>query len=611
MSPPPRQAITRATAAEWRRRREASAEFSPPLDDENARNGFRVPAYAATLHFTDAATNGFAASQQAGLNAIARLAKATSPSRDIQVANSVALPVSGLAREQSVEQQTGLPAQPPEPTRATRLHVPRLLLVILTVQAVLSARLVHANTAFEDEALYLWAGRLEWAHWLHGTHIPPFPTYFSGAPVIYPPLSALADSIGGLAGARILSLCFMLGATLLLWKVTDRLYGPRPAFFAAGLWAVLGPTQRLGAFATYDAMALFLVALSAWCVTSGRGRRDATGWMLAGACALVLANATKYASALFDPTVVALALLTGYPPGGKVARRRVAYLLAIMIAVIIVLLQIGGGWYIAGIGQTTLTRHAGGTPASVVLRSVWDWTAVVIVSAAFALAIVFKTERTAAGRWLLAVLVGTALLVPIEQARIHTYTALSKHVAFGVWFAVIAAGYAADHAVRWLHGRSAQIAATSACAAALVLVAISGISQANSFFGWPGAKNLIPVVRQLTAHGGGRFLADNTPTLEYYLPEISWRRWSSVYGITLPSGRRVPQSGNGIGPYRELLAAHYFNAVILAFTDKPVLDNSIASYLQNDNNYRFVGAVPFSNPGAHGSYLIWAYRGSP
>jgi hypothetical protein len=74
--------------------------------------------------------------------------------------------------------------------------VPWPLLAVLAVQAGLSLRLVWSNTAFQDEALYLWTGRLEWAHWLHGTPVPAFPTYFSGAPTVYPPLGALADSIG-------------------------------------------------------------------------------------------------------------------------------------------------------------------------------------------------------------------------------------------------------------------------------------------------------------------------------------------------------------------------------------------------------------------------------
>ena len=44
---------------------------------------------------------------------------------------------------------------------------------LLVVQAVLSLRLLHADTAFQDEALYLWAGHREWAHWLHGAPLPP------------------------------------------------------------------------------------------------------------------------------------------------------------------------------------------------------------------------------------------------------------------------------------------------------------------------------------------------------------------------------------------------------------------------------------------------------
>ena len=145
------------------------------------------------------------------------------------------------------------------------------LLAVLVVQVVLSVRLVWADTAFQDEALYLWAGHLLWAHVLHGASVPPFPYYFSGAPVIYPPLGALADSIGGLAAARVLSLVFMLGATGLVWGTAGRLFGRRAAFFAAALFAVLGPTLHLGAFATYDALALVLVALAAWCVVRAAG----------------------------------------------------------------------------------------------------------------------------------------------------------------------------------------------------------------------------------------------------------------------------------------------------------------------------------------------------
>jgi Dolichyl-phosphate-mannose-protein mannosyltransferase len=232
------------------------------------------------------------------------------------------LPASRVALPRPIPAVVPLPALP-DPVRPRRLRpvspAAGLLLVVLAAQALLSLRLVWSNTAYQDEALYLWAGRLEW-HWLHGTPVPPFADYFSGAPVLYPPIGAAAAAIGGLAGARILSLGFMLGATALLWATTRRLLTARAAFFACAAWAVLGSTQRLGAFATYDAMSLFLVTLAIWCAVRAGARRDCTKWLLAAAGAALLANAAKYASLIFDPVVVAMAGLVECPrPGGKKA----------------------------------------------------------------------------------------------------------------------------------------------------------------------------------------------------------------------------------------------------------------------------------------------------
>ena len=78
-------------------------------------------------------------------------------------------------------------------------------------------------------------------------------------------------------------------------------------------------------------MSLFLVALAAWFVVRAGDRQDATGWMIAAGAALALANATSYPSALFDPVVILLALLTAFPkPGGKLAAARALTLLAIV-----------------------------------------------------------------------------------------------------------------------------------------------------------------------------------------------------------------------------------------------------------------------------------------
>jgi 4-amino-4-deoxy-L-arabinose transferase-like glycosyltransferase len=147
--------------------------------------------------------------------------------------------------------------------------IPWPLLGVLAVQAALSAGLVRTSTAFGDEALYLSAGHLEWSHWLRGTPIPYYPSFFSGSPAIYPPVAALADSVGGLAAARVLSLLLMLGVTCLVWSTAKRLLADeRAAFFAAALFAVLAPTLHLGSYATYDAAALLLLAGATRCAAA-------------------------------------------------------------------------------------------------------------------------------------------------------------------------------------------------------------------------------------------------------------------------------------------------------------------------------------------------------
>jgi len=480
--------------------------------------------------------------------------------------------------------------------------------IVLCLQAALSLRLVRVNTAFEDEALYLWTGHLEWSHWLHGTSVPNSAAYFSGAPVLYPPLGALADSIGGLAAARLLSLCFMLTASVLLWSTTKRLYGTRAAFFGTALWAVLGPTLRLGAFATYDAMSLCLIALAVWCAVHAGPERDETRWIAATAAALVLANATKYASALFDPVVVAIVIAQARILGttAKQAISRGAALAAYVTAGVILLVMIGGGLYEAGIGQTTLTRAMGTSPPLAVLEKAWTWTAPVVVIALAGVLAGLLAERSWHRRMLLAVLAAAAALAPIQQARIHTLTSLDKHADFGAWFAAIAAGYAAERLTAWPRWRWLRVAATLACACALIVPAQAGAAQSRVLFGWPNATRFDKVFGSLAIAYPGRFLVETPSVPEYYLPEgRQWKIWSSTRSIVLPSGRsisaRVSLSGNP-RVYARYVRRGYFHLVALDFIATPSLDHKIATDLNNDKAYRVVAHVPYGPS----DYTIWA-----
>jgi hypothetical protein len=527
-------------------------------------------------------------------------------------------------RAQPFRLATAPPAEPavtPRQRRNGGLPIPAGwgLAPILVVQGLLSIRLVRADTAFEDEATYLWAGHLEWAHWLHGASIPPFASYFSGAPVIYPPLGALADSLGGLTGARILSLAFMLGATALLWSTAHRLFGRRAAFFAAALFAILGPTLHLGAFATYDAMSVFLIGLAAWLVVRAGGRR-ANAWVIAAGVALALANAAVYSSTLFDLAVVPLALLVALPElGTRLAAARALLLLTVTAVLLGAGLLAGGSSYVHGVDVTTLQRVPGGASALTVLADAWSWTGVVVVAAVCGVVVCWLSRDGAARTWLLAIMAAAALLGPLEQARLHTADSLNKHVGPGAWFAAIAAGYAVDKLIAAAPAGRTRTITTSALIVALVFPVSLGASQSRQFStDWPDSASFIAIIRPLVERGTGPILVEDPSIAEYYLHvQNQWTRWSSTRNIVLPSGASTggPSSSAGIvgpgnaGTYGSKIASGYFALIALNFADTTVLDHQLKADIVSSGHYSSsVLVVPYGTDrgtSTFGTYIIW------
>ena len=507
--------------------------------------------------------------------------------------------------------------------RTARLRLPPgwALLAVLAVQTALSLRLVRADTAFEDEATYLWAGHLEWAHLLHGTPLPQFPAYFSGAPVLYPPIGALADSVGGLTGARILSLIFMLGATVTLWSTAGQLFGRRAAFFAAALFAALGPTLHLGVFATYDAMSIFLVTLAAWLVVRAGQRQDATAWMIAAGVVLALADATAYTYALFDVIVLLLALAVAYPqPGGKLAAARPLTILTVLAVLLIPAVLIGGSRYMHGIAHTTIFRTAGGDSPLTVLTQSWSWTGIVVITALCGAVFSWVTRPGQLQTWLLTLLAGAALLIPIEQASLRTTASLNKHVDLGVWFAAIAAGYAVDKLVAAAPAGNMRMVTSGACVVALSFPLAVAATQSKAFAtAWPNSTAFIAILRPLVAHTSGPLLVEDPSIAEYYLPAGSqWQRWSGTRNINLPSGAPTggPSDAAGVvgdgnaGTYTLYINGNYFSLVALNFADTVALDKSISAVLKHNPHYHLpVQVVPYGH--TPGTYIIWRYESRP
>src|ERR1700683_3797788 len=563
-----------ATVAVWRRREQAHSTVVPPDgDDLEPENGLPTTDDAAVLgsesngsngdgsngdgsngngsngsagHATgfhtsvgntstnsspDAVDGGFAHSQQAGLTAMMSLAGAdpwgpasaeptagrssviTKPWPQIspdQVQPQRALVAGVQGRWERIEAWLGGVRWPPRTA-------------ILVVQAALSLRLVWSNSAFTDEALYIWSGRLEWEHWLHGGPVPHFPSYFSGAPVVYPPLGAMAAALGGLYGARILSLFFMLFATVLLHGVTRRIYDRRSANFAAAIFAGLGATQFLGAFATYDAMALMLLGLATWLsVRAAQSRLAAQVPLIFGAAsALALADAAKYAATLFDPVVVVVAGLVAWQNKGR--KHGVITVLAILWVLGLLLflgVRIGGHSYWRGINTATLTRAPGGSSSLGIVADSLGWVFPAVILGLIGCAVAMVRQRQLPAKLCALALAGGIALAPANQARIHVFTSLFKHVGVGAWVASAVAGYALASlavAVPAVKKHKALLVSASAAATGILVGAL--LAQTH-YASWPNTTTLVARMRTiLPDHRGNILSADNGNVIEYYLED--------------------------------------------------------------------------------------------
>ena len=400
------------------------------------------------------------------------------------------------------------------PARKVLAEVP--LLAILVVQALLSLRFVHSlGIDHGDESTYIYGGHQLIRELFHGGGSPYYETWFSGAPILYPIVAAMLDHVGGLTLVREFSLACLLGATTLLYLTGRRIFGYWTGLTAAGMFVALGITQRLGVLATFDAPSLLFLAAAAYAAVRGAA---GSRWLLMAPPLLVIANALKYPSVVFDPVVIALGALQLRDAGWRRVALRGAALAAATGILAAIALFLTGTAYWHGILYTTLDRQGGAQasfglnnsmPARAVIDMSWSWIGVVVVSGALALVVALAQRRERANVWLLALLIVAGLLVTAEGIRLQTDQSMNKHDDFGAWFTCIAAGYAlargAELCRRW-------VARLPFIIIALSVVVWTGIHYAAG----PGA----PARDGLFNAGEGQSLTAATQQYQFLAPWI-------------------------------------------------------------------------------------------
>ena len=483
------------------------------------------------------------------------------------------------------------------------------------VQAVLSLRL--QNTAFADEALYLYAGHLQLDHLRDGRPLPDdFTAYFSGSPVLYPTLAAAADAAFGLAGARTLSLILMLCATVLLYSSTRLLFNELAGLCAAALFGTTQSTLFLGHFATYDASAIFLLALAAWIVV--RSARASPGFTIVAcvvaALVMALGVAVKYATLMFVPTIVMLAALTAFVHGRwRGAALRSVLLCTLTGATLAAALALSAKGHLDGLRFSTTARDHGNADPLDLLLYCLQWGGGLLALGLFGtvsyvwrdrIGNVSRTTREDDDRsrpWRLALgllLLGTALLAPAYQMYLQTGVSLHKHIGYGLLFAAPMAGVGLSR-ITGAHFRYPQLAI-----AAWVMLLTLGINHSQYLYhGWADTTHMVATLRS-ELKPQGRYLVENDSVPKYYLrAETTPEQWTSTFAIdyTDHSGHRfVGERG-----YRAALKDGYFDVIILDWTVTKELDNAIVRQLRTNSKYRMLGKLPYQNSYGGGNHEIW------
>ena len=215
-------------------------------------------------------------------------------------------------------------------------------------------------------------------------------------------------------------------------------------------------------------------------------------------------------------------------------------------------------------------------------------------------------------------LAAAIVLVPLEQASLHSLASLNKHGDMGAWFAAIAAGYAVDRFITAAPAGRMRLITGLACVVALCFPAAVGATQARVFATeWPNSKAFVGILRPLADGSSGRMLVEDPSIAEYYLPSGNqWERWSSTRNIVLPNGSPTggPTDKAGVvgpgnaGTFGTKIGMGYFSLIALNFADTTGLDKVIAADIKKNKHYKVIDVVPYgvgpagSTPG---TYIIW------
>jgi hypothetical protein len=334
---------------------------------------------------------------------------------------------------------------------------------------------------------------------------------------------------------------------------------------------------------------------------------------------LLAANAVKYPSLLFDPVVIGLAALQLPDRSWRRIGQRTSALGGTTALLIGTAILLAGHSYLTGIWYTTLGRCSGSCglaygwsvaePAQILSYS-WSLIGVVILFGFAALVVAVAVDRNGSQLALLALLATAGTLVTVENMRLHSPTALSKHDDFGAWFTCIAAGYALARAAEIARANWIKVPVLLGILATIMATGYRYLSYATqadvgSLARQAASAELAPYLRAAS----GRILLggladmqiiydDRLPTRWWQFSDDNYIKYpvpghGGDYTYTVP-GRSCTRPAPrcvyllGAAGYAAAIRAHAFTVISMLGEHDSPLDAAILADVRANHGYRLL-----------------------
>jgi len=480
------------------------------------------------------------------------------------------------------------------------------LILILAMQAIISVATLH-NTAFQDEGLYLYAGRQIFRYWMGGpVPLDRYVFYFSGYPDVYPVIGGVLDMIGGLELARSFSLFCMMGVNAIIYYSTQKLFQRPAAIFASATYGSLGAVLFLSRLATYDALCIFLIALAtaiAYKVSTSR-----YPWLaLMIGPLLVLSILDKYAAMLFTLSILGILVFYSLAFQGW---WRMLLRLAIAIVTLVISLVVAYHFmdklaFHAIAGSTTNRGVSNPTPRLYLFMHVLQMDGIVYAAALLGLVLVFLRHQRF--RLLALLLFASSWLAPAYHIYKQEFVSLDKHLAFSLFFAMPLVGYA----LAWPSGYIQRTIANSngrywlAGLSFMLLVFIFGTQQSQSgYASWANSSGLSYALHTQMRDGSGRFLVEDIEVARYDARDVTelWQ-WNGLYYFYYVNAAHQQLLGDPA--VTQAINDRYFALVELSFIYQPAEAHFIAQQMAASRNYDLIDVIPFQDSFGTGYFYLW------